>query len=284
MSGRPSAALNDQLVRPPLRYRRFGGGYRREDVDLLLAELRLTLRALELELGGLRERGRELEGQLRNSRAEIDSYHAKGYELAKVMNSVRDRAAALEQEAAERAAALIADAEEESARRVAEAEARIAELERKRELVLTEVRALVTRVGETIAGAAAAVAETDTASDTVAEAGAGADELQPVENGFPGADLSSLRERLSTQVVLDAGPFRDFDSVADFERELGGLDDVEDVYVRRVKGERAVIELTVVKGTPLLARMRDHLPYRLEVRDRSLDRLVVDLVAAAASQ
>ncbi len=277
MSGRPLPGTNDDLGRPPLRFRRFGGGYRREDVDLVLAELRLTVRALELELGTLRERGRDLERRLHDARAEIDAYHAKGYELARVMSSVRQRAATIEQEAEARAAAVLAEAEGAASRRIAEAEAAIAELNTERARVVAEVRALVSRVGETIA-------RVEASEEPVTEAAPETGELQPVENGFPGADLSSLRERFSTRVEVDAGPFVGFDSLADFERELGSLAEVEDVYVRRVTGERAVIELTVVKGAPLLARMREQLPYRLDVRDRSLDRLVVDVGAAAESQ
>lgn len=298
MSGQPLSGTNDDLARPPLRYRRFGGGYRRDDVDLLLAELRLTLRAFELELSGLRERSRELEGRLRDARGEIDSFHAKGYELARAMSTARERAAQIEREAGERSEAVVAQAEAEAARRIAEADAAalarieeaeaeaarrieavagpIAELTMEKERLLSEIRALVSKVGESIAGADAPDADSGTR----------------LENGFPGvADLSGLRERarrggepsaeepepFETHVELDAGPFADIDSVANFERELSRLPNVEDVYVRRMNGERAAIDLTVAPGTPLLAEMRDKLPYQLEVRDRALDRLVIDV-------
>src|SRR5947208_16180999 len=128
MSGWPISGTNDDFARPPIRYRRFGGGYRREDVDLLLAELRLTLRALELELGSLREGSRTLEEQLRAARAEIDGYHAKGYELARVMNSVRERAERIEAEAEGRATALVAQAEAQAAQRAADAERSLADV------------------------------------------------------------------------------------------------------------------------------------------------------------
>ena len=51
----------DGYQRPPLRYRRFGGGYRREDVEFTLAELHLTMRQLDVDLQSLRERNRDLE-------------------------------------------------------------------------------------------------------------------------------------------------------------------------------------------------------------------------------
>jgi chaperonin cofactor prefoldin len=260
----------DDLGRPPLRYRRLGGGYRRDDVDLLLAELRLTLRAFELELGTLRDRGRELEGRLREARSEIDAYHAKGYELARVMNSVRERSATIERAAEERAAELVARAEAEARQRVETAEARIAELRGEEARLVSGVRALVERIGGTVA-------------DSPAPGPAPEEqELEPVENGFPGVGaLPGRPAPRATSIELDVGPFADFDAVADFERALAELPGVEDVYVRRVRAERASIELTLVGGVPLLARMRELLPYRLSVRDRSLDRLVVDVEAPA---
>jgi hypothetical protein len=283
MSGRPVPGTNDDLMRPPLRYQRFGGGYRREDVELLLAEQRLMLRVLELELGTLRERTHELEGQLRDARTEIDGFRAKGYELARAMSSARDRAAVIEREGEERAAALIAEAETEAARRIDAAERRIAELTGEKEHLLVEMRALVGRVGETIAH------EPDTASAAEDR------ELEPVEEGFPGVDLRGLRgkdasgqesepagaEELPTRVELDAGPFADFDAVASFEHALAALRNVEDVYVRRLTGERAVIELALSEAAAIVDEMREHLPFSIEVREREGDRLVLDVNALA---
>jgi hypothetical protein len=221
-----------------LRYRRFGGGYRREDVDLLLAEVRLSLRALELEVGTLRGRSHELEERLRA----VDGFQAGGHEL-------------------QRASAIVAEGAAEAERRIAAAEQRVEELSAERERLLGELRGLVSRVGEAIAG----------------EDPEGTDRFLPAQNGHPGGDLGGLRERDSTRVELDAGPFSDFESAAGFERELAGLDDVEDVHLRYLNGHRAALELTVAAGAPLLAQMRERLPYELEVRDQSLDRLVIDV-------
>ena len=44
----PKLASAERFQRPPLRYRRLGGGYRKEDVEFALAELRLTLRQLDI--------------------------------------------------------------------------------------------------------------------------------------------------------------------------------------------------------------------------------------------
>ena len=243
MSGPSSPGSFGNHGRPPLRYRRFGGGYRREDVDLLLAELRLTLRSLELEVGTLRGRSGELEERLRA----VDSLQAGGQELLR---------------ASAKADAIVAESEAEAVRRVAEAEQRVEELNAERDRLVGELRGLVARVGAAIAGG---------------EPEPGSGEFRPAQNGHPGGDLGGLLERDSTRVELDAGPFTDYESAAGFERELAGLDDVDDVHLRYLNGHRAAIEVTVAVGAPLLAQMRERLPYELEVRDQSLDRLVIDV-------
>jgi chromosome segregation ATPase len=267
MSGRPLPGTFDDPGRPPLRYRRFGGGYRREDVDLLLAEFRLTLRAVELEVGTLRDRGRELEERLRDARSEIDAFHSKTFELAQATTAARERAARADNETKARVDALVAEGQAEAQRQIAEAQARVEELNAQRDRLVSEMRELVSRVGATIGEAPADEPEPD--------------ELRPLEDGFPGKDLSSLREHASTRVELDAGPFADFEALAGFERQLADLEDVEDVYVRDLSGDRVTIELTVASGSPLLANMQEQMPYELEIRDRSLDRLVIDVAAGA---
>lgn len=175
-------------ARPPLQFRRFGGGYKREDVELVFAEVGLTLRSLELELQTLRERLRELETQLREARLELEGARAKGLELA--------------------------------------------------------------RPGPTQAK-----------------------ERRPPAEEAPFAG----------RVELDAGPFEDFDSIAAFEGELARLPNVDDVYVVRIDGERAVIELSLAGSTPLVAEMRERLPYTLRVRAGDDTHLVVDVSTTAGA-
>ena len=80
-----SRLTGDPQDRPPLRYRRLGGGYRREDVEFALASLRLTLRQLENELEVLREEARTLEEELRSTRAELDAYRGREGEISSTM-------------------------------------------------------------------------------------------------------------------------------------------------------------------------------------------------------
>ena len=75
-----------------MRYRRLGGGYRKEDVEFALAELRLTLRQLDLDLETLRGRAGGLEEELRAARAEVESHRAKDAEFSQTMASALHRA------------------------------------------------------------------------------------------------------------------------------------------------------------------------------------------------
>jgi cell division septum initiation protein DivIVA len=122
-----SMSLPEPYQRPQLRYRRFGGGYRREDVELALAELRLTLRQLDNDIETLRGRNRELDGELANARSQVEFYRAKEQELMQTMAAALRRATEIEDNAGGRAREIIAQAEEDAARIRADATRRIEE-------------------------------------------------------------------------------------------------------------------------------------------------------------
>src|SRR5216117_1053676 len=96
-------SMPDGSQRPPLRYRRFGGGYRREDVEFALAEWRLTLRQLDNDLTSLHDRNRELDGELARTRSEIEAFRAKEHELWQTMSIALRRAEEIEEGATARA-------------------------------------------------------------------------------------------------------------------------------------------------------------------------------------
>jgi len=79
------------------------------------------------------------------------------------------------------------------------------------------------------------------------------------------------------RLELDAGPFSDFAALSAFERALGHLPEVEEVYVRRLADDRALIELTLNKVGLLLQTMRESLPYALDVRSASRSKIVVNV-------
>lgn len=286
--------IDGPLARPPLRFRRFGGGYKREDVELVLAEVRLMLRSLELELGTLRERSRDLESSLREARLELDGFRAKGFELARAMTNARARTEEIERDAQARAAEILAQAEEAGARRHAEVDAEVAarqaeleDLARAREELLASVRGVVRDLDQTLERVDQVEEPPDEQPEEAPEFPLA--DLPPVValaargNGLSREDPAPAEDSLfAERVELDAGPFLDFDSIADFERELARLPNVDDVYVSRIEGERAVIELTMAASAALVAEMREHLPYALRVRSGDDAHLVMDVAAGAA--
>src|SRR5947207_2856553 len=124
---RSSMSAPDRFPRPPLRYKRFGGGYRREDVEFALAELRLTLRQLDNDLESLRDRARDLEIELRSARTEVEGYRQKEAEVSRTMGDVLRRSDEIEAAAQERARAIVASAEEAALKARADAHRRIEE-------------------------------------------------------------------------------------------------------------------------------------------------------------
>jgi pyruvate/2-oxoglutarate dehydrogenase complex dihydrolipoamide acyltransferase (E2) component len=150
-------SIPDGFQHPPLRYKRFGGGYRREDVEVAFSELGLTLRQLGQDLESLRVRNHELEGELATARSEIDSYRAKENELWQTMSAALRGAADIEEGAAARAREIVAQAEEEAlrlhaeaSRRLEDSNARFNELLRLKDNLLEAMRRVVGDFGQAI--------------------------------------------------------------------------------------------------------------------------------------
>jgi len=78
---------------PTLRYRRLGGGYRREDVEAALEKLLETVRTVESNLDELRARSSQLEADLRAAKAELHAYHAREERLEAVVRRAEDAVA-----------------------------------------------------------------------------------------------------------------------------------------------------------------------------------------------
>lgn len=224
-------SASEAFARPTLRFRRFGGGYRREDVERVLAELRLTVHALELELPSLRERSLELEARLREVRTEPVPPPPPLDGVARA--------------AAERWRSELED------------------LVRSREAALGAIRAVVGDLGDVLARAAAADIHAAPASRSL--------------TALPGTPVAIGSDLVASHVELDAGPFADFDAVFAFERCLAELPRIEDIHVRRLRSSRATISLTLSESTRLLAQLREHLPYSLELQGARGGRLLLDV-------
>jgi len=398
-------SANERYQRPPLRYQRFGGGYRREDVEFALAELRLTLRQLDNDLELLRDRNRDLELELQTARNEIEGLRGKEHELSQTIAAALNRASDIEEGANARAREITAQAEEaamrirsEASRRIEDSSEQFNEMLRLKDNLLDAMRSVVSDFDQAISrvergeqlfpGVAQAVpgewpSQTDAASEMpavlvsppepvepdpepipepAAEAASApvfvpppvpvpepepvappqtppVSEIQPAAADLPMAipvtpqpppappvpDAVSIpaapppppgitpepvsaapaeppaapapeppaaqappppapvpaeperSETFDTRVELDAGPFADFAALSAFERALAHLPKVEDVYVRRLADDRALIELTLSEPAPLLDTMRASLPYSLDVRSASHNKIVVNV-------
>ena len=410
-------SAQERYQRPPLRYKRFGGGYRREDVEFALAELRLTLRQLDNDLESLRDRNRELEAELQHARNEIESFRGKEHELSQTMSSALRRANEIEDGANSRAREIIAQAEEaamrirsEASRRIEDSSAQFNELLRLKDNLLDAMRSVVgdfdqaiSRVerGEQLFPGVMQAAETAppppppappaeepwpkpmeatpaaeerapaqpfvAPPEAIPEPAPAAPSPPPVAPPQPVPDTASIPAAppppppepcvaptpppapypvpappdprpvsaaapppvspppaaappplspppppppaaaapppvappppppaappppaepteaaevvFETRVELDAGPFSDFAALSAFERSLAHLPKVEDVYVRRLADDRALIELTLSEPAPLLQTMKESLPYQLDVRSANRSKLVVNVTA-----
>jgi hypothetical protein len=264
----------EHYQQPRLRYRKVGGGYRREDVDVALAEVRLTVRQLGGDLESLRDRNRDLEGELSSARNELDSYRAKERVLSQTVESALRRAAEIENGAAGRAREIVAQAEENATRMRSEASrsrddarAQLDRLLRLRDHLLHAMRSLAGDLDHALAPIQR--------GDTTAAVGTAVP--APAEPEQPGTGENDGSRPFEVTVELDAGPFADFVALSAFEQALARQPGVEDVYARRLAGERARIEVTMTEPAPLLAAMRTALPYSIEVRSASRTALILDV-------
>jgi hypothetical protein len=253
---------------PRLRYRRFGGGYRRDEVLFHLRELEATVRTLEAGLASSRERSQSLLAELAGARAEIGALRAREHEVDQALAGANRRAADVVATAEIQARAVLAQAEEQAARIRGEAHLKVddvgkqlEEIIRLRDTMLGLLKGAVQDVGtavgkiergEPVFGTAPAPPRQPAPAPSHPE-------LDEERAALPGDD--ALFER---RVELDAGPFADFATLSSFERSLATLPNVEDVYVRRFAGERATIELTMAYEQPLLRLLRGALPYRFD--------------------
>jgi hypothetical protein len=86
----------ERFPQSPLRYRRFGGGYRADDVELVLAECRLAVRQLERRVAPLRDRERELQAEVDALRREVDTLRTSQAELGGQVEAALSHAAKVE--------------------------------------------------------------------------------------------------------------------------------------------------------------------------------------------
>lgn len=274
--------------------RRLFGGYNPEDVQVILTELRLENGHLAQNLEQRWHRLREVEGELAAARGELETRRLKESELAQAMTSAHRRAAEIEEAAESRARSLVTEAEEAATRIRADAAVRTEELR-------TQVDELMRLKDDLVRGMRGVIRDFDhvvnridrgepllaTPATPPAPTATHAGEQQSLATG-PAPQPAATDTRLpagaaeqvfDARVELEAGPFSDFAALSAFERALSRLPKVEDVYIRRFGGDRALIELTLAEPAPLLRAMSEFLPYPFDVESAERTRVAITVRA-----
>jgi len=259
------------MIRPPdyprLRYRRLFGGYNRNDVNYSLRELEDAVRRLEEQLEEARGRARDAETELRFTQAELAAFRARESQITEAYAGAQRRAAELEESAEARSRMIVAQAEEQAAKIRGDAHLKIEDTARQLDeilklkgtlaesvrSVLTDVDQLLTRIER---------GERPTAVPETVDSGSSWTPPPATESPVVNEPSGLLFER---RIELEAGPFGDFGALSMFERALGRLPGVQDVYVRRFSGDEAAIELTLADEIDLVARLREALPYEFDL-------------------
>ena len=202
-----------------------------------------------------------LRRELSDARAEIDRLRAT--EHARVARAEADARAT--------AARILAQAEEQAfdvrkrlGAEAADATARLDELLRARERLLDELAGVVTRAQTAL--------QTQLAPS--GDAPARAEAVTPIRGANGNVDRVFARA-----VRLDVGPFDDFAGLSSFERSLGALPTVRDVYIRSFDAPRALIDVTLGERRMLLRDLSSHVPYLLDVREATDTQIALDVDA-----
>ena len=262
------------MIRPPnyprLRYRRFGGGYNRNDVNYSLRELEDAVRRLEEQLEEARGSARDTETELRFTQAELAAFRARETQITEAFAAAQRRAAELEGTAEARSRMILAQAEEQAAKirgdahlKIEETASQLEEIVKLKGTLAESVRGVLTEVDQLLA-------RIERGERTVAEPELETEPSPWTQHQSSAAETPDVAPEptgllFEQRVEVDAGPFGDFAALSTFERALGRLPSVQDVYVRRFSGEQATIELTLGEEIDLVARLRDLLPYEFEV-------------------
>jgi hypothetical protein len=272
------------------RLRRSLLGYRRTEVEVALAELRLTLRHVQEDLAETRARATSVEAELREARIELDSRRARETEIQQAFDASQQRVREIELSAEASARAILAEAEEKASRTRSEAHLRtesvsgqIDELLNLRDTLVQTMRGVIRDFDyavERVEKGESVLQAEPVALPQVVQNGNGA---HPAPPGPPRENGPEDEQRFEGRVELEAGPFGDFAALSSFERGLARLGGVEDVYVRRFAGERALIELTLAEPLALIGAMRDTLPYGLEVQSLEAGRVSLKVAVAAGT-
>jgi hypothetical protein len=145
-----------EVVQQPSRLRTAWMGYHRADVDLTLAELRLTIRLLQNDVDALQERAARLDSELGEKR-EFEREHL---DMSESIAQALTHARKLEEEARDKAREIEAAAEADAQKARADAFKQIEEQERQFASLLKLKDDLVAELRSTLTASAGATVKT----------------------------------------------------------------------------------------------------------------------------
>ena len=83
-------------------------------------------------------------------------------------------------------------------------------------------------------------------------------------------------------VEIEVGPFGDFSQLVGFEDAAGGISATSQISVKRFAQGRATLEMKLAEPVELLRGLEQRAPFHFQVRDKSSDRLVLDVPVPGA--
>lgn len=287
--------MQDPTSNSPLTLRRaWFSGYRVVDVEVILAQFGFRVSQLWQDVQALKERLKDVEADRDAIERRLGEAHQRELELLAVATSAQGARDQVNEIARQEARAIVdaahldaARIRGEAARAADAARGQVDELLRLRGTLSSTMRSVVRDFESLVGDVDAPRGLAFTPSDMSVEAHAFTASVLPPPVAPPGpalaraerpADPAPAPSRSGVfdgRVELDAGPFTDFASLSAFERALGAIPNIEDVYIRRFEGDRATIDLKLEEPAPLLEEMTARLPYQFAVDHSDLDRIAV---------
>jgi hypothetical protein len=239
-------------------------GYRRGDVDGVIAEREARISEREARIGELdqvsawlAERVVEGERELREARAALSKARERGDESLRALSALAEDLEAIRRQARGQATRMRLRA----LREAAEVARRTGELgdqpSEAGETLIESLREAVERVGVEADG----------------EAG-DPPGLMPGANGSDGRAPGELFEGM---VEVEVGPLRDFSQLVGFEDAAGGIGATSEVSVTRFTQGRATLTMRFKQPVELLRELEERTPFEFKVRDTRSDRVVLDV-------
>jgi hypothetical protein len=251
------------------------GGFRRADVEILVARLRAENERLARRVEEAWRRLQVLEADLATTRSDNDALRAR--EQAALAH-----ASELEAAAEARALRMLAEAGEGAARLHEDAAARTEQLAAQVDELVRVKESLMESIRDVLRDFGYVVERIDRGERVLADEPAAGKPARTTRAAAPPAGEDEPEPVFDARVEIEAGPFIDFATLSAFERALTLLPRVEDVYVRRFAADRAVIELTLAEPAPLLQALERALPYDIDVTAYEHGRISLDIVSFAA--